>query len=420
MESSVPVAGIDVSKRFSDMCVLSPQNDVLLRQKIYHDITSMKLAEEKLHEVESQCGTRPVVVMESTSHYHLILFQFFTDAGFEVVVVNPIQSGALKNINVRKVKNDRVDAYRIAMLYRLKVLRPSQIPTSTLRGLRLLTRQRSELMDDVTRFKNRLTAHLDQIFPGYCEVFSDVGGVSSRAVLRRWPVPDMLLAVSMDEVAEFIGKAGNKGRKFGSEKAAKLRDAAMSARVIGVRSASNASLIVNMLDIIEGLLAAIQRVEDEIKALVKQEPGFDEDVQLLCSIPGIGFNSAVVIVAEMGDISLFRKPKQLAAYFGLDPGERQSGTFKGRKNKLSKRGSPQVRAVLHMAAVSSVSRNRNGTYKNPVLAGYYERKCMEKPKNVARVAVMRKLSNIIYAVLRDCKPFEFRTPQEHMRLLAAA
>ena len=153
MESSVPVAGIDVSKRFSDMCVLGPQNDVLLRQKIYHDITSMKLAEEKLHEVESQCGTRPVVVMESTSHYHLILFQFFTDAGFEVVVVNPIQSGALKNINVRKVKNDRVDAYRIAMLYRLKVLRPSQIPTSTLRGLRLLTRQRSELMEDVTRFK---------------------------------------------------------------------------------------------------------------------------------------------------------------------------------------------------------------------------------------------------------------------------
>lgn len=44
------------------------------------------------------------------------------------------------------------------MLYWLKVLRPSQIPTSTLRGMRLLTRQRSELMDDVTRFKNRLTA----------------------------------------------------------------------------------------------------------------------------------------------------------------------------------------------------------------------------------------------------------------------
>ena len=318
--------------------------------------------------------------MESTSHYHLILFQFFTDAGFEVVVVNPIQSGALKNINVRKVKNDRVDAYRIAMLYRLKVLRPSQIPTSSLRGR----------------------------------------GSASRAVLHMCPTPEELLNADGSLLAKVICEAGNKGPKFGAEKAAKLREAAGSAQVIGVRSASNASLIKNVLDIIEGLLAAIQRIEGEIKELVTQDTRLDEDVKLLCSIPGIGFSSAVVIAAEMGNISLFRKPKQLAAYFGLDPGERQSGTFKGRKNKLSKRGSPQVRAALHMAAVSSVSRNRDGTYRNPVLAEYYERKCAEKPCKVARVAVMRKLSNIIYAVLRDRRPFELRTPQEHMALLAAA
>ena len=93
MKSFVPVAGVDVSKRFSDLCVLSPDNNVLLRQKIYHDMVSMKLAEKKLHEIELEYGARPVVVMESTSHYHLILFQFFTDAGFEVIVVNPIQSG---------------------------------------------------------------------------------------------------------------------------------------------------------------------------------------------------------------------------------------------------------------------------------------------------------------------------------------
>ena len=177
MKIFVPVAGVDVSKRYSDLCVFSPDNNVMLRQKIYHDVTRMRFAEGKLREIESEYEARPVVVMESMSHYHLILFQFFTDAGFKVVVVNHIQSGALKNINVRKVKNDRVDAYRIAMLYRLKVLKPFQIPTSALRGLRLLTRQRSELMDDVTRFKNRLTAYLDQIFPGYGEVFSDIGGV---------------------------------------------------------------------------------------------------------------------------------------------------------------------------------------------------------------------------------------------------
>ena len=75
------------------------------------------------------------------------------------------------------------------------------------------------------------------------------------------------------------------------------------------------------LDIIkQDMFAAIQRIEGEIKELVTLDTRLDEDVKLLCSIPGIGFSSAVVIAAEMGDISLFRKPKQLAAYFGLDPG----------------------------------------------------------------------------------------------------
>ena len=134
------------------------------------------------------------------------------------------------------------------------------------------------------------------------------------------PTPEELLNADGSLLAKVICEAGNKGPKFGAEKAAKLREAAGSAQVIGVRSASNASLIKNVLDIIEGLLAAIQRIEGEIKELVTQDTRLDEDVKLLCSIPGIGFSSAVVIVAEMGDISLFRKPKQLAAYFGLDPG----------------------------------------------------------------------------------------------------
>lgn len=52
------------------------------------------------------------------------------------------------------------------MLYRLKVLRTSRVPVDSLRGLRLLCRQRAELMEDVTRYKNRLTAYLDQVFRG--------------------------------------------------------------------------------------------------------------------------------------------------------------------------------------------------------------------------------------------------------------
>ena len=119
-----PVAGVDVSKRFSDMCILSPSNKVFAKTKIYHDPTSMQKSLEPLHQAESMFGAKPVIVMESTSHYHLLLCQFMRRAGYEVIVINPIQSGALHNINVRKVKNDKVDAYRIAMLYRMKLTDP--------------------------------------------------------------------------------------------------------------------------------------------------------------------------------------------------------------------------------------------------------------------------------------------------------
>lgn len=168
-----------------------------------------------------------------------------------------------------------------------------------------------------------------------------------------------------------------------------------------------------MLNILDILFQNIRQIEQTIKTLVKQEPYIQQNLLLLQTIPGIGFNSALVILSEIGDFSLFHKPKQLAAYFGLDPGERQSGKFRSSKNKMSKRGSPQVRAALHMAAVNSVAVQKKCPACNPVLAAYYNDKCKSKPGKVAMCAVMHKISNIIFAVLRDQKPFEIRQPQEH-------
>lgn len=417
MNQTVPVAGVDVSKRFSDLCVLAPNNDVLARMKIHHDLPNMERALTELRRIELEYGVSPVVVMESTSHYHLILFQFFQAAGFEVIVVNPIQSGALKNINVRKVKNDKVDAYKIAILYRLKVLRTSQVPANSLRGLRLLCRQRAELMGDVTRYKNRLTAYLDQVFPGYDKVFSDVGGVSPRAVLKECATPQALLAKSEGELADLICTASRCGVAFSRKKSAKLHTVAQEAARLGITAPGTAAVIATVLNVLDILLQNIRQIEQNIKALVKQETYIQQNFLLLQTIPGIGFNSALTILSEIGDFSLFRKPKQLAAYFGLDPSERQSGKFRGSRNKMSKRGASQVRAALHMAAVNSVAVQKNRPVCNPILAAYYEEKCKSKPGKVAMCAVMRKISNIIFAVLRDQQPFELRQPQEHSQQL---
>jgi len=70
--------------------------------------------------------------MESTGHYHKILFHSLYKTGFEVSVINPIQTDSIKNIGIRKVKNDKVDARKIALLYRFQELKTTNIPTRIL------------------------------------------------------------------------------------------------------------------------------------------------------------------------------------------------------------------------------------------------------------------------------------------------
>ncbi len=70
-----PIAGIDVGKFFSEMAILSPSNEVIARMKIHHDSTSdVEKAIELLKKTEKDFASRPFIVMESTGHYHKILF----------------------------------------------------------------------------------------------------------------------------------------------------------------------------------------------------------------------------------------------------------------------------------------------------------------------------------------------------------
>ena len=125
-------------------------------------------------------------------------------------------------------------------------------------------------------------------------------------------------------------------------------------------------------------------------------------------------------MAEMGSFDLFPSPKKLSAYFGLDPTVKQSGKFSGDKVHMSKRGSSLARRILHMAALNNLKVDKGtGSPVNPVIYDFYRRKCARKKKKVAVGAVMHKICDIIFAMLRDNKPFEMITPQEHCRRYAA-
>jgi len=198
-----PVAGIDVSKDFSDMCIISPDNKIFQTVHIFHDATSLRrslTALTALTAAEHEFGEKPVIVMESTAHYHRVIAQFMQSSGYEVMVINPMQSGALKNINIRKVKSDKSGVHRLALLYRLKTLHTTNQPNELLSNIRDYCRQRADIMNSHTAYVNRLTSLLDQAFPGYARVFSRVACKSSLGVLKVYPSPTAVLAADPEQL----------------------------------------------------------------------------------------------------------------------------------------------------------------------------------------------------------------------------
>jgi len=180
---------------------------------------------------------------------------------------------------------------------------------------------------------------------------------------------------------------------------------------------TNISMIKTLMVSLADALEAIHKLLEQDSK--KDMPVLSLAIDLLCSIPGIGILTAATIVAEVGDFSAFSKPDKLVAYFGIDPTVNKSGQFEGTKNKMSKRGSRLLRRVLFTTALANVRKKRNGEKQNPILYDYYRKKCLSKPKKVALGAVMHKLVRIIFAVIRDKKPFVLKSPEDHAKMLIA-
>ncbi|NLN50243.1 MAG: IS110 family transposase [Acholeplasmataceae bacterium] len=423
--NTLPIAGIDVGKEFSEMVILSPANKVYARMKIFHDsFEKVDKAISLLKKAEKDFANRPIIAMEATGHYHKILFRALTQGGFEVVIINPIQTDCIKNLGIRKVKSDKVDAKKIAILCRFQEFKTNSIPNETIDCLKNLCRQYYKMVDQLTVYKNKLISVVDQVMLNFTDVFKDISSKTALALLEKYPTPVNLLEADENEIISLISKNSRKSVKWATEKYNLLMQKAKEFKPLSISNQANVALIhinINMIRVLENSIADIKNtilelIDDDKKQDI---PILALTLELLCSIPGIGLITAATILAEVGDFSAFQKPQKLVAYFGIDPSVNQSGKFEGNQNKMAKRGSRFLRRVIYTSALSNIRKKRNGELCNSVLYEYYQNKCISKPRMVALGAIMHKLVKIIFAVLRDKKPFEIRNPEEHAQRLKA-
>lgn len=409
--------GIDVGSDFSLMAVALPTQELVGKPyKIFHDSQrSMDGAIDMILSLMKKHGLSARVFMESTGIYHFPLYYRMKDAGLNVNILNPLITHANKDINVRNVHNDKFDAQKIALIGLRPNLKTSIVPDDDVAAMRAILREYYAMKKELSMYICRLKNQLRQVFPQFLPIFSKVNGITAMAILYEYVTPDAILAVGLDELEQFMKRTVTKGPLHIHEKAVAVMEAAEAAQRFGHGNPGIYFLIRHYIEMIRLLDSQTRQLMEQIRHLLKEhsDSKLAEQTRLLQTIPGIGLLSAVTLVCEIGDFSAFKRPKQLFAYFGLDPKIKQSGNFAGADLKMSKRGSPFARRCIYVLALQSVSLRVNGTPKNPVLRAYYEEKCRSKPKMTALGAVMHKVCNIIFAVLRDEKPFSLITPEEH-------
>jgi transposase len=148
---------------------------------------------------------------------------------------------------------------------------------------------------------------------------------------------------------------------------------------------------------IKWLQKDLSRTDGELDEAVEASTIFKENEALLRSVPGVGPVLARTLLAELPELGTLSH-KRLSALVGVAPFNRDSGTFRGKREVWG--GRAPVRAALYMGALVA-------TRHNPVIREFYERLLAAgKPKKVALVACMRKLLSILNAVLRDRSPYQ--------------
>jgi transposase len=245
----------------------------------------------------------------------------------------------VKAIASARLKNDRVDSATLAHLSRAELLPEAWMASEATQQLRMLTRMRMALGQQRSRAKNQLQAVLHQ--EGFLKPVSDLFGKRGRVWLSTLPL-----------------------------------------------SACGRVVVDTWLREVDHLDALIADQTRELERLA----GSDARARWLCTVPGIGPYSAMVILAEIGDIERFHNKRALASYAGLTPSVRESA---GRQKRggIGHHGSGTLRWILLQVAQVAAR-------CSPAARAWIARLRQRKPAQVAKIALARKLLTVVWAMLR--------------------
>ena len=319
--------GIDLHRKYWHVSILSEDDLVLYSERIVGNWPTLRKVLNVYREASK------ITVCYEAGYFGYWLHDELKVFGADVIVVPPT---LVPTISGNRVKTDKKDSLKLARFLQKGLLHSIYVPSEEERVHRQILRRRRQLVQDRVREQNRI-----------------------KAFLRFY-------GIELD-----VESKGKWSQKF-----------LENLRCITFALTLQREAFVSLLDHYAFLESQV-RVQTQLLRDLSRSEMYEKRVDILCSIPGIGWLSAMEILLELQDVSRFQKSDQLAAYVGLTPSQYSSGEHI-RLGRITRQGKDSVRTVLIQASWRSIC-------YDPILREIYDRIKVRSGGKKAIVAVARKL-----------------------------
>ena len=387
------LVGIDIGKNKHFFCVMDKDTGELLVDPVSFS-NNKEGFEFLINKLKPFSKNSILTGMEDTGHYHFALLKFLLSNAFTVALINPKTTDFTRKMQGGITKNDKLDTLTICDVLdtpeRKKQYRITKVNSFDFYEQKQLTRHHHNLKEELNVYTNRLQKCIDIVFPEFNRLFKSKYGTVYMNLLKTFGSAEDIANTDIRTIRKCFDING-RGKRIALTPE-QLKECAKSS--IGISSTAEIIQIKHLVNQIELINEQIAETDKKI-----EEFSVKNNSPIL-SIPGISHFSGTSILAELGDISNYKKPSQIIKFAGVAPLHYESSQFTAQHTSITKKGSKYLRKTLYQIILPVINHN-------PIFKQYYELKISQgKGHRCAQGHCVRKLLRIIYHLLSTSQKFD--------------
>ena len=375
------ILSFDIAKGKSVYCFIDELRNVIIDASlIEHKKDEFDLLFNKVKNYSNL-----IVIMESTSIYHLPVETYFRSKGIETIIINPKLVKQFKD-TLNKSKTDKLDCFKIARCF-LGTIDDFYQKQDEYFMYNPLARQYWSLIEGQTRLKNRYRQLIDIVFPEFALIFNDLYDDLALNFIHDFPHPVLFVNRRIDYLMNYLKE------KNGTTQAYRFKN-----KVLKMKELASNSLCFVAFDSYQDHKSEINKIKNQLINEMKDKKLF----KIINSIPGFGEFSTALFLAEVGDITRFDDKYQFISFIGIDSVTSQSGVS-AYHGPISKTGCKFGRTILFNIVTTILQISAHSDKTNPIYLFFRKKQSEGKHHYKCIIACSTKLCKIIYKLCSsDC------------------